>query len=117
MEPLYEITSMTGGCFTLTMKEKHPVYAGHFPGNPITPGVLTLQMVKECIARMAGSELQYASIKSCRFAAMVKPGDHLKLEVDKQATEDGKIATKATLRGENSTDDIRLQIDATLEKI
>ena len=32
------------------LNEQHPVFAGHFPGQPVVPGVFTLQMIKECMA-------------------------------------------------------------------
>ena len=33
--------------FRVRLDAAHPVYAGHFPGNPVLPGVCTLQ--KMCI--------------------------------------------------------------------
>lgn len=32
---------------SIEMNPKHDIYKGHFPGNPITPGVCLTQMVKE----------------------------------------------------------------------
>ena len=31
--------------FRVRLDAAHPVYAGHFPGNPVLPGVCTLQIV------------------------------------------------------------------------
>ena len=31
----------------ITLNPAHPIFAGHFPGNPITPGVCMLQIIKE----------------------------------------------------------------------
>ena len=41
-----------------------PVFAGHFPGNPIFPGVLTLALVRETLLRADGGAWVVASIWS-----------------------------------------------------
>ncbi len=66
-----------------------PFFQGHFPGQPIMPGVLQL----EALAQLAGFLLQrklemtgmlgvLASIDKVRFRGSVIPGDQLRLEVD-----------------------------------
>jgi 3-hydroxyacyl-[acyl-carrier-protein] dehydratase len=92
---LYSIESQsceTVGCcgtFGLLMLDGHPVYEGHFPGNPITPGVLTLSMVRECAESFTGSSLKYRTIKNCRFVAMVRPGERLTLNLELSEAENG----------------------------
>lgn len=89
-DTLYKIESQhDGGQFDILMLEGHPVYEGHFPCQPITPGVLTLAMVRECASLLVGKPLSYSAIKSCRFVAMVKPGERLKLNLELSATDCG----------------------------
>lgn len=60
----------------------HPAYAGHFPGAPITPGVVLLD---EAIHRIAESEqisLQQCKINSAKFLKPVLPGTPLVLHYD-----------------------------------
>ena len=96
------------------MNADHPVYIGHFPETPITPGVLTLRMIRECAGRKVGRELRYKSIKNCRLSALVRPKDTLKLNMD--IANDGDIVKlKATLIGADNDEDIRLQLDAELQ--
>jgi len=111
MSNLYDILTDNGNQLTLKMAEGHPVYQGHFPGNPITPGVLTLKMVRECVSRYIGRELHYASIKSCRLVAMVRPGDTLRLTMETRE-EEGNVSLKADLFGAEDDDDLRLHLDA-----
>ena len=111
---LYDILEENERGFSLRMKRDHSVYQGHFPGNPITPGVLTLQMVCECLSRHVGRELHYAAIKNCRFAAIVRPGDNLRLNMQ-TASVDGMVKLKANLTCSENPDDLRLQIDAYLQ--
>lgn len=111
---LYEITANNGTEFNITMLADHCVYQGHFPGNPITPGVMTLKMIRECVETLVKKPLRYTSIKNCRYVALVRPNDKLLLSA---TTEDnnGAIVLKATLAGESDPEDIRLQIDAELQ--
>jgi len=45
----------------------HPVFAGHFPGQPIVPGVLLMQTVREIIERHHGTEYQLVKARSVKF--------------------------------------------------
>jgi 3-hydroxyacyl-[acyl-carrier-protein] dehydratase len=49
---------------------EHPCYAGHFPGNPIVPGVLLLELIVE--AAEQGPPRRVGSVK---FHRAVKPGE------------------------------------------
>lgn len=111
---LYDILDESTNQFLLCIKEEHPVYQGHFPGNPITPGVLTLQMVRECLSRHVGRELQFTAIKNCRFVAMIRPGDTLRLDFETE-TNGQTVHVKATLTGADNSDDLRLSLDAELQ--
>jgi 3-hydroxyacyl-[acyl-carrier-protein] dehydratase len=59
------------------------VYAGHYPGQPITPGVLLCEMVFQAGAVLMSHRLDSAEggtpvltrIRDARFKSMVKPGD------------------------------------------
>jgi 3-hydroxyacyl-[acyl-carrier-protein] dehydratase len=62
---------------------------GHFPGQPIMPGVLIVEALAQTGAVLvmhdpANAELLpfFARIDSCRFRQPVRPGDTLRLEVD-----------------------------------
>lgn len=111
---LYDILGENECGFLLRMRNEHPVYQGHFPGNPITPGVLTLQMVRECLSHLIGRELRYSAIKNCRFVAMVQPGDTLRLTLQSEKLDD-IVKLKASLCGSINPEDMRLQLDADLQ--
>jgi len=74
----------------VTMNE--PFFVGHFPGNPIMPGVLILEALAQASAILSnlsrkptqpGYEFLYffASIDNAKFKHIVTPGDQLRLEV------------------------------------
>ncbi len=68
-----------------------PCFTGHFPGNPIMPGVLMLEALAQAsgilsnLSRQAseGHEFLYffAGIDNAKFKHVVTPGDQLRLEV------------------------------------
>ena len=87
-------------------------FQGHFPGNPIMPGVLITEALAQtgavAILSMEKNAL-FGGIDKMKFKKMVVPGDVLKLEVkiikkkgpigvgEAVATVDGKIAAKGEL--------------------
>ncbi len=111
---LYDVLAQDGSSFLLKMKDEHVVYPGHFPGQPITPGVLTMQMVRDCVNLLLDRQLHYTTVKNCRFVAMVRPGDKLRLNLQTEVTGDS-VVVKAVLAGADSEEDIRLQVDAELQ--
>jgi 3-hydroxyacyl-[acyl-carrier-protein] dehydratase len=64
-------------------------FKGHFPGMPVTPGVLMVEMLAQTGAVCVGSLPEnkgkvglFAKIEDCKFRRMVVPGDTLTLEVE-----------------------------------
>ena len=50
---LYEILSMDAAGATIRLLPESPVYQGHFPGYPITPGVCLVEIALELMEEMA----------------------------------------------------------------
>lgn len=102
------------GIKNLTFNE--PFFQGHFPGQPVMPGVLQM----EALAQVAGILLNrlfgaqgkvsyFAAIDNARFRRPVVPGDQLRMEVEiinakprlskvsAKAFVDGKLVSEADL--------------------
>ena len=96
--------------------ENEYYFKGHFPGNPIMPGVLIVESLAQtgAIAILSmeenkGKNALFGGIDKLRFKKQVVPGDTLKLEVkiikrkgpigigEAIATVDGKVAVKGEL--------------------
>lgn len=60
----------------------HPAYAGHFPGMPITPGVVLLDEAMQRIAACEGLSLRQCRINSAKFLKPVLPGARLTVQYD-----------------------------------
>ncbi|MEI6737490.1 MAG: 3-hydroxyacyl-ACP dehydratase FabZ [Pseudomonadota bacterium] len=84
-------------------------FQGHFPGNPVMPGVLIVEacaqvgaVVALSLPQFKGKTPLFAGIDEVKFKRMVKPGDQLVLEcVIKRVIQTAGIGTiKATVNGE-----------------
>lgn len=64
-----------GDSHTLSIRllKEHPVYQGHFPGNPVSPGVCNMQMIKECAEEIVGKSLVFTTLSQYRLMAVVSP--------------------------------------------
>jgi 3-hydroxymyristoyl/3-hydroxydecanoyl-(acyl carrier protein) dehydratase len=58
----------------LVIPPDHPALPGHFPGNPLVPGVLILGHVLAALARRAGP-LRITAIPQAKFLAPLAPGE------------------------------------------
>jgi beta-hydroxyacyl-ACP dehydratase FabZ len=103
------------GIKNVTMNE--PFFQGHFPGNPVMPGVLILEAMGQAAAvlfldemdALKGRFVYFAGADKVRFRRPVVPGDQLRCEVEvlrvrskscqvfARATVDGELAAEATL--------------------
>lgn len=86
-----------------------PFFQGHFPGNPIMPGVLIVEALAQtaCVAGLLLEENKgklgvFTGIDSLKFRRQVLPGDTLRLEAEFLAFKMGmgKARVKATVEGE-----------------
>ena len=68
------------GYKNLTMNEQF--FQGHFPGNPIMPGVLQLEAMAQCSAPILMTMPEYAGVDGVRFKNIVRPGDRFDIEVE-----------------------------------
>ncbi|MBR3433838.1 MAG: beta-hydroxyacyl-ACP dehydratase [Bacteroidaceae bacterium] len=65
------------------------VYQGHFPGNPVCPGVCNIQTIKECASLLVGKELRISTIKQCLLTAIASPAICPEVDVQVEVTETG----------------------------
>lgn len=51
----------------------HAIFDGHFPGNPVTPGVVQLEMVKELLGTHFSQNIQLKQLINSKFLAVLNP--------------------------------------------
>lgn len=66
-------SSDSGLIATIKLNPNHEVYEGHFPGQPVVPGVIQLQIIKELMEKHVGKELFMGSIKRVKYLAPIIP--------------------------------------------
>ncbi len=87
-----EIIELEPGKRAVALKHvsaEEPYFEGHFPGNPVMPGVLQLEALAQAGAVAAlslpenqGKLVLFAGIDGVRFKRMVVPGETLTLEAE-----------------------------------
>ena len=77
-EDFFQIITTTvldnGFTTTVRLNPDHIIYKGHFPGHPITPGVILLQIVHELLEGQMGNKLKLETIPNCKFLHVLDPG-------------------------------------------
>jgi len=66
--------------YQFTVPAEHPALPGHFPGQPIVPGVVLLDAARAMLA--AGETWGLRSIPTAKFLQAVRPGDGIELRVE-----------------------------------
>ena len=83
----------------------HPAFAGHFPGTPIVPGVVLLDLVLQAIEAGCGRPSPRCALTTVKFRSIVRPGERLRLHVELMASgaarfeleSDGRAVASGTL--------------------
>ena len=52
---------------TIELNPSHPIFNGHFPGQPVLPGVCMLQIIKELLEVSIGKTTRLRKASECKF--------------------------------------------------
>lgn len=81
----YKIIGRSGegldAVFRVALLPDCEVYKGHFPGNPVSPGVCNIETIKECAMLLTGKRLLIDTIRQCRLTAVASPSVCPEVEV------------------------------------
>ncbi|SEN66279.1 3-hydroxyacyl-[acyl-carrier-protein] dehydratase [Flavobacterium sp. CF108] len=82
----------------ILVNANHEVFKGHFPENPIMPGVCMIQIIKELVESIIKSSLIIQTLSNVKFMALINPetNPELRLELDITTTEDDLVKVKNT---------------------
>jgi 3-hydroxyacyl-[acyl-carrier-protein] dehydratase len=88
------------------LNSNHAIYQGHFPSKPITPGVCTLQMVRELLEVHLSTKLRLVKSKNVKFSSMIDPNITPKITIEIQllpADSPQEVTIKAGVFGQGIT--------------
>ena len=71
---------------------KSPWFSGHFPGEPILPGVALLGMVFDIINQASGKNFITSGVKRVKFKQIIKPGDKIQI-IAREKNGDNRLYT------------------------
>ncbi|MCI1186389.1 hypothetical protein MON38_03085 [Hymenobacter sp. DH14] len=95
---------------TIRLNPDHAIFAGHFPGQPVVPGVCMLQIIKELLESAIGQRLQLTQAGNVKFLTVLTPQAHAVVDVrlNFESSESGILLSEATISAD-TTRFIRLQ--------
>lgn len=73
-----------------------PLFSGHFPGDPVLPGVLQIEMVRAVLDVSRGLRHRIVHVRSAKFKRKVEPGEGIDVALTSR-DEAGEVRVKATL--------------------
>jgi 3-hydroxyacyl-[acyl-carrier-protein] dehydratase len=81
----------------------HSIFDGHFPGNPVTPGVVQLQMVRELLQEHLGHPLRLTRMQSSKFLSVLNPTSTPEFDISIHFKQDeATVAVQATGKSEET---------------
>lgn len=98
---------------TIRLNKEHAIFNGHFPGNPVMPGVCMIQIIKELTEKATGKPLFLKVTSNIKFMAIINPEEndtlHLILNISINERE-VKVKNTTTFK-----DTLALKLSATFQ--
>ena len=117
MEDFYSVkqiqTREGGFAAYVVLNVAHRIYAAHFPGNPVTPGVCLLQMNKELLEMVCGVKLRMTGAKNIKFLRAINPLQYAEVVFSVNFNIEGRTVTATSTIG--CGEDIFVKISAGYE--
>ncbi len=79
----------------------HGIFKGHFPGNPVVPGVCMMEIVKELLQERVKTPLVLHTSGNVKFLQLITPGIKPGVKIEWKKTEDG-YSVKASISIEST---------------
>lgn len=106
--------------FTLSLLPDSPIYRGHFPDCPITPGVCLLSIIRELTESLRGEKLSLKTVKEAKYVQVVTPEtgqievyivEEVKKENISEGKRENKEGNKDEYKDENKNDIVEVKAE------
>ncbi|QEH41406.1 3-hydroxyacyl-ACP dehydratase [Chitinophaga sp. XS-30] len=67
---------------TIALNAQHPIFEGHFPEQPVVPGVCMMQIIQELLSGVTGKKLLVEKAANMKFLNMIDPVQQPQVNVD-----------------------------------
>lgn len=119
IEGLYTVVGVEKTTDGITAKvhlnKNHDIFKGHFPGNPVMPGVCMIQIIKELTEEATEKNLFLTVSSNIKFMAIINPENNPDLELSINIVEEnGEVKVKNVTSFE---DTVALKLNATFKII
>lgn len=100
----------------IVLNKEHSIFKGHFPGNPVMPGVCSMQIIKELTQHHLACRLQLTSSSNVKFMSLINPEKSNVLRFENEISEDetGIVKVKNTTYFQ---EDVALKLVNSYKKI
>jgi 3-hydroxymyristoyl/3-hydroxydecanoyl-(acyl carrier protein) dehydratase len=92
----------------VSMPADSPWFKGHFPGDPMLPGIAQLHLVMEAIRTSLGHGVCLVGLKRVRFKRVIRPEETIAIAADPVPEKTGMIRFQLTVEGENACSGLML---------
>ena len=89
----------------IVLNQSHKVYEGHFPGQPVVPGVIQLQIIKEVLEECLKQQFLIKQINQAKYLQMIDPkvNPNLEIEIEYNFIEENLYKIIALIRDNDIT--------------
>jgi len=95
---LYTVIDKTDNTIRVRLNPDSAIYRGHFPGNPITPGVCQVGVIGELAGRICGFGLVLREVKTLKFIDILRPSaGNVEVKFDRLEEDGGVVVTKGAV--------------------
>ena len=100
----------------VSLNKDSDIFKGHFPGNPVTPGVCMMQIIKELTEEILEVKLFMTNSSNVKFMALINPEKNpkLKLDLEINVSDENAIKVKNTTMFDET---VALKLTNTYKKI
>jgi len=82
----------------------HEIYKAHFPGNPITPGVCIVEILKNIVCTKFEKDFVFSPVTNIKFLNVINPEDTPDVDFNvKYTLEDEKVKVNVTVTDNEKT--------------
>lgn len=83
----------------IRLNPDHEIFSGHYPGNPVLPGVCIIQNLKELMMSHSGGSMVFKILESVKYYSVINPALNtlLRFDIQTAGTECDGTSFKASI--------------------